>query len=221
MQVSRQNKREKNKLQATLEVWNCPHWLTDLLTGVKCRATSVAKKKKYQRKRRLFLKNCFPFFFWIFVLISYVGAAEMFKHKSRKRNQKKTIRNFLTRGNIKWEPNMTMPTISSSLWMSPCRKYCFVSSEADGLPWADAGKLVFLHQLISAELDQVSSIQLWAPSCWWKPPLFCWVFHSTAFVRGVQSHSFRDHLEVVFLTIFIIAIIAITILINIFKATYF
>ena len=98
---------------------------------------------------------------------------------------------------------MTMPTISSSLWSlqwrRACMKYCFVSSEADGLPWADAGKLVFLHQLISAELDQVSSIQLWTPSCWWSPPLFCWVFHSTVFIgkfRAIHSetisHSSRN-----------------------------
>ena len=38
-------KTKLNKLQATLEVWNCPH----LLTGVKCRATSVAKKEKNGR----------------------------------------------------------------------------------------------------------------------------------------------------------------------------
>ena len=35
---------QARKLQAMLEVWNCPHSLTHLLTGVKCWATSVAKK---------------------------------------------------------------------------------------------------------------------------------------------------------------------------------
>ena len=36
--------KQARKLQATLEVCNPKLSLTDLLTGVKCRATSVAKK---------------------------------------------------------------------------------------------------------------------------------------------------------------------------------